>query len=300
MALRHVTDLRAGLKCLRHDLCLLLRSPTLWGPWFLGAAVAAGSNPAEEAKSTGSSIVKILNGEITAEESQIRTKCGTWVTRTAYVLSPYSRVWEATVNTISIGLAVTAICLVICLPAARVLAREHFTGKSSFEFFLTMPLIVPDAAIGIALLMIFINLGLAGSYIGIIIAHLIPTIPYMVRMLTAVYQGLGKEFEEQAEILGANRFQVLTMVTLPMLMPGVIAGALFTFLVSSNIFLLTFFLGQGQVITLPTLLFSKISGGTLDASAAGITLIVSLPGIILLIISERFLKEEAFGKGFGS
>ncbi len=217
-----------------------------------------------------------------------------------YVLSPYSRVWEATVNTISIGLAVTAICLVICLPAARVLARERFTGKSSFEFFLTMPLIVPDAAIGIALLMIFINLGLAGSYIGIIIAHLIPTIPYMVRMLTAVYQGLGKEFEEQAEILGANRFQVLTMVTLPMLMPGVIAGALFTFLVSSNIFLLTFFLGQGQVITLPTLLFSKISGGTLDASAAGITLIVSLPGIILLIISERFLKEEAFGKGFGS
>ena len=217
-----------------------------------------------------------------------------------YVLSPYSRVWEATVNTISIGLAVTAICLVICLPAARVLARERFAGKSSFEFFLSLPLIVPEAAIGIALLMIFINLGLAGSYTGIIIAHLIPTIPYMVRMLTAVYQGLGREFEEQAEILGANRFQVLMMVTLPMLMPGVIAGALFTFLVSSNIFLLTFFLGQGQVVTLPTLLFSKISGGTLDASAAGITLIVSLPGIILLVISERFIKEEAFGKGFGS
>jgi len=217
-----------------------------------------------------------------------------------YVLSPYSRVWEATVNTLVIGLAVTFICLAICLPAARVLAWERFRGKSSFEFFLSLPLIVPEAAIGIALLMIFIRLGLAGSYVGIIIAHLIPTIPYMVRMLTAVYQGLGHEFEEQAMTLGANRWQVLRMVTLPMLMPGVIAGALFTFLVSSNIFLLTFFLGQGQIITLPTLLFSKISGGTLDASAAGITLIVSLPGIILLIISERFIKEEAFGKGFGS
>ena len=67
-----------------------------------------------------------------------------------------------------------------------------------------------------------------------------------------------------------------------MLMPGVVAGALFTFLVSTNIFLLTFFLGQGKIITLPTLLFSKISGGTIDASAAGITLIVTLPGIILL------------------
>lgn len=217
-----------------------------------------------------------------------------------YVLSPYSRIWEATVNTLFIGLVVTVICLAICLPAARVLAREDFRGKAAFEFFLAMPLIVPEAAIGIALLMIFIHLGLAGTYIGIIIVHLIPTIPYMIRMLTAVYQGLGRDFEEQALILGASRWQVMSLVTLPMLLPGVVAGALFTFLVSSNIFLLTFFMGQGEIITLPTLLFSKISGGTLDASAAGIALVVTIPGIVLLLITERFIKEEAFGKGFGN
>lgn len=217
-----------------------------------------------------------------------------------YVFSPYSQVLEATINTVFIGCVVTLICLVICLPAARVLARENFRGKPAFEFFLSMPLIVPEAAIGIALLMIFIQIGLAGSYIGIIIVHLIPTIPYMIRMLTAVYQGLGKDFEEQAMILGASRWQVLRMVTLPMLLPGVVAGALFTFLVSTNIFLLTFFMGQGKIVTLPTLLFSKISGGTLDASAAGITLVVTVPGIVLLLITERFIKEEAFGKGFGN
>lgn len=217
-----------------------------------------------------------------------------------YVLSPYSRVWEATLNTIFIGSVVTVICLAICLPAARVLARENFRGKASFEFFLSMPLIVPEAAIGIALLMIFIRLGLAGSYTGIIIVHLIPTIPYMIRMLTAVYQGLGRDFEEQAMILGASRWQVMWQVTLPMLLPGVVAGALFTFLVSTNIFLLTFFMGQGKIITLPTLLFSKISGGTLDATAAGIALVVTVPGIILLLITERYIKEEAFGKGFGN
>ncbi|WP_298934663.1 ABC transporter permease [uncultured Ruegeria sp.] len=217
-----------------------------------------------------------------------------------YVISPYSQVWEATLNTVFIGSAVTVICLIICLPAARVLARESFRGKSAFEFFLSMPLIVPEAAIGIALLMIFIQIGLAGTYTGIIIVHLIPTIPYMIRMLTAVYQGLGRDFEEQAMILGASRWQILRMVTLPMLLPGVVAGALFTFLVSTNIFLLTFFMGQGKIITLPTLLFSKIAGGTLDASAAGITLVVTVPGIILLVITERFIKEEAFGKGFGN
>ncbi|WP_417248614.1 ABC transporter permease [Celeribacter sp.] len=217
-----------------------------------------------------------------------------------YVLSPYSNLWEATVNTVVIGLVVTFICLAISLPAAKVLARDQFRGKNAFEFFLSLPLIVPEAAIGIALLMIFIHLGLAGTYVGIVIAHLIPTIPYMVRMLTSVYQGLGRDFEEQAMILGASPLQVLRLVTLPMLLPGVVAGALFTFLVSTNIFLLTFFLGQGKVITLPTLLFSKISSGTLDASAAGLALIVTVPGIILLIISERFIKEEAFGKGFGN
>ncbi|MEP2471047.1 MULTISPECIES: ABC transporter permease [Roseobacteraceae] len=217
-----------------------------------------------------------------------------------YILSPYSKLWEATVNTVFIGSVVTVICLAICLPAARVLARETFRGKAAFEFFLSMPLIVPEAAIGIALLMIFIKLGLAGSYTGIIIVHLIPTIPYMIRMLTAVYQGLGRDFEEQALILGASRWQVMRHVTLPMLLPGVVAGALFTFLVSTNIFLLTFFMGQGKIITLPTLLFSKISGGTLDASAAGIALVVTVPGIILLLITEPFIKEEAFGQGFGN
>lgn len=217
-----------------------------------------------------------------------------------YVFSPYSQLWEATLNTLLIALTVTPLALAICLPAARVLARERFRGKAAFEFFLTLPLIVPDVALGIGLLVIFIHLGLAGSHGGIVIAHLIPTIPYMIRMLTAVYQGLGREFEEQAYILGASRWQTLRMVTLPMLMPGVVAGCLFTFLISANIFLLTFLLGQGSIVTLPTLLFAKIGGGAVDASAAGLTLLVSLPGIILLIVSERFLKEEAFGKGFGS
>jgi putative spermidine/putrescine transport system permease protein len=217
-----------------------------------------------------------------------------------YVFSPYSRLWEATLNTVGIGLVVTAIALAICLPAARVLAREDFRGKAGFEFFLSLPLIVPDVAIGIGLLMIYIRIGLAGSYVGVVIAHLIPTIPYMIRMLTAVYQGLGREFEEQAYVLGASRMQTLRMVIIPMIMPGVVAGCLFTFLVSTNIFLLTFLLGQGNILTLPTLLFAKISGGEIDASAAGLALLVSVPGIVLLVISERFIKEEAFGKGFGS
>ncbi len=212
-----------------------------------------------------------------------------------YVFSPASRIWEATLNTVFIGVCVTVICLIVALPAARVLARENFRGKSGFEFFLSMPLIVPETAIALGLLMVFIQVGLAGTYTAIIIVHLIPTIPYMIRMLTSVYQGLGLEYEQQAAILGATQWQILSRVTLPMLMPGILAGMLLTFLVSTNIFLLTFFMGLGDIYTLPTLLYSKIEGGQINSSAAGITLLVTLPGIILLLLSERFIKEEAFG-----
>ena len=187
------------------------------------------------------------------------------------------------------------------LPSGGTVARAGERRRDRcIRVFLSLPLILPKATIGIALLMIFIRLGLAGGYTGIIMARLIPTIPCVVRILAAVYQGLGRDIEEQAMILGARPLQFLWRVILPMLLPGVVAGALFTFPVSINIFLPTFFLGQGQIITLPTLLFSKISGGNLDTTAAGITLIETLPGIILQIISERFIKEETFGEGFGS
>jgi len=149
-------------------------------------------------------------------------------------------------------------------------------------------------------LLIFIQLGLAGSYVGLVLAHLIPTIPYAIRVLTSVFQGLSSDYEEQARVLGASPFKTLRYVTLPMIFPGIVAAGLFVFLVSSNIFLLTFFVSRGQVETLPTLLFTRISsGGVLDPIAAGITLITLLPGIILLVITERFIRDEVFAKGFG-
>ena len=215
-----------------------------------------------------------------------------------YVFSPESHVWIATRNTLVIACSVTLLCLLVSLPAARVIAREKFRGKEWVEFFLITPLIVPEIAVGLGILVIFLHLGLAGSFFGVIVALLIPTIPYMVRILTSVFQGLSRDFEEQAQMLGAKPWQVLWHVTMPMIMPGVLCGCLFAFLISSNVFLLTFFIGRGSIETLPTLLFSRVSGGgSLDAISAGIALVVSLPGLVLLVITERFIKDEVFAIG---
>jgi putative spermidine/putrescine transport system permease protein len=217
-----------------------------------------------------------------------------------YILSPHSHVLEAIFNTLFIAIVVTIVCTAISIPAARVIAWEKFRGKSTVEFLLLTPLIVADIAVGLGILITFIQLGLAGSYVGVILGHLIPTTPYMVRVLTSVFQGLSKDYEEQARLLGASALKTTWFITLPMILPGIMAGALFAFLISTNIFLLTFFIGQGEILTLPTMLFSKVvGGGSLDMIGAEIAIMLSIPGLILLIITERFLKEEIFAKGFG-
>ncbi len=208
-----------------------------------------------------------------------------------YLLSPYSHVFSAAGNTLFISISVTLLALVLCLPAAKVLVSHDFQWKQQVLALFTLPLILPEMTLGLAFLAIFIPMGLAGTYTGIIIAHLIPVLPYMMRVLVSVYKNLGHDYEEQARLLGASSWQVMRHITIPMLLPGILAGCLFTLLVSSNIFLLTFLVGQGSVETLPTLLFAKMGGGSLDATGAGLTLIAMVPGVLLLLTTERRIRD---------
>ncbi|MEH6403392.1 MAG: ABC transporter permease subunit [Sneathiella sp.] len=215
-----------------------------------------------------------------------------------YIFDPVSRVGPALQNTILIAVSVTLLALLISLPAAKVLATQKFKGKSLFELFLAAPLIVPEMAVSLGMLLVFLQFGLQGNLGAIILAHLVPVIPYMVRVLTVIYGELDKGMLEQAALLGASRFQIFRHVELPLILPGVLAAALFSILISTNIFLLTFYVGQGQIDTLATLLFSKIrGGGALDPVSAGLTLVIILPGLLFLAFTHRTLKEEVFSGG---
>jgi len=215
-----------------------------------------------------------------------------------YIFDPVSRVGPALQNTILIAICVTFLALIISLPAAKVLATQKFKGKSVFELFLAAPLIVPEMAVSLGMLLVFLQFGLQGNLGAIIVAHLVPVIPYMVRVLTVIYGELDKGMLDQAALLGASRFQIFSHVELPLILPGILAAALFSILISTNIFLLTFYVGQGQVDTLATLLFSKIrGGGALDPVSAGLTLVIILPGLLFLAFTHRTLKEEVFSDG---
>lgn len=215
-----------------------------------------------------------------------------------YIIDPVSRVLPALGNTVLIAVCVTLIAMLVSLPAARVIARTSFAGKSLLELYLLTPLIVPEIAVGTGMLLIFLQLGLHGSLIGIVFAHLVPVMPYMIRMLVNVYSELDNGLLEQAKLLGARNWQIFLNIEIPMILPGLIASGLFSILISTNIFLLTFYIGKGQVDTLATLLFAKISaGGALDPVSAALTLIITLPGLIFLAISHRMLDENVFSAG---
>lgn len=209
-----------------------------------------------------------------------------------------------------IGTIVTAISIVIGLPAARALGLYKFRGKRFIEFMIITPTIVPPIAFSLGLNINFIRwdlameaagipLGLSGSVIGVSIVHLVPVMPYVVLTLSGVFANYNPDFEAQARCLGARPLQIFRDITFPAILPGLFVAALFAFLVSWSQYLLTFLIGQGRVITLPILLFSSAGSGN-NALIAVLSLVFIAPAVLILLVASRFLSgESSAAGGFG-
>lgn len=217
-----------------------------------------------------------------------------------YVVSPHSQVNQAITTTILLGVAVTIITIIIALPAGKAIGQNEFRGKSAVEILLLAPYLVSPTAVAMGLYTIFIRLGLNATVPGVILAMLISTTPMMVRMLTAVFESLDPCYEDQARSLGANSFQIITKVTIPIIMPGIVAGSLFTFLNTLNAFFYPFLIGSGKVLVLSVLLFNFMGEGGYDLPiTSALSIVLAIPGIIFLLFSEKMIKEEYFAMGFG-
>lgn len=205
-----------------------------------------------------------------------------------YVLSTTSEVLPALGTTTFIALCATLLSAIIGLPAGRALGLYQFRGKAVVELLILAPTIVPGIAVALGLHVVFLNLGLAGSFSGVLIIHLIPTLPYMVLVMAGVFANYNPEIEAQARSLGASSIQTFYYVTLPAILPGLLIGSLFTFLVSWSQYILTLLIGGGRVVTLPLLLYNFASAGRNDITGA-ISMIYILPGIVLLLLGARHL-----------
>ncbi|MCU0903051.1 MAG: ABC transporter permease subunit [Tabrizicola sp.] len=204
----------------------------------------------------------------------------------SYALSPASSVLESLVITTLIAAATTVLAAVIGVPAGRALGLHRFRGKALVTLLLLAPAILPGLAVVFGLHGLFLRLGLTGTIPGVILAHLIPVLPYMTLIMAAVFSRFEPSFEDQARSLGATPLQTFRHVTLPAILPGLMTAALFAFLVSWSQYLLTLAIGGGRVQTLPLLLFGFASAGRNDITGA-IALLYILPGLLVLILTAR-------------
>ncbi|MFD2673276.1 ABC transporter permease [Marinicrinis sediminis] len=185
-----------------------------------------------------------------------------------YMFSSSSGTGEAIITSIGIAMIVTLINLILAIPAADALSRYQFKGKRWIEAVLYAPIIIPAFVSVMGMHLTFIRLGLTESVFGVVLAHLSPSLPYMIRALMISFGTLGFEWEEQGRMLGAGRFQRFRWIVLPHILPGIIAGSGLSMLVSLSQYLITFLVGGGQVVTIPILLFPFASGGDPTIAAA--------------------------------
>jgi putative spermidine/putrescine transport system permease protein len=209
-----------------------------------------------------------------------------------FALSDQSGVLASLALTTGIALSVTALSVLISVPAGRALGLHKFRGKALVELIILAPIIVPGIAVALGLQTVFIGLGLNNTVAGVTLVHLIPTLPYMILIMSSVFAAYDPQTEDQARSLGASRAQVFRHITLPAILPGIMVGAMFTFLVSWGQYILTLTIGGGRVQTLPLLMFQFATSGRNDITGA-IAMIYILPGVMILILTARSLTGRS-------
>jgi putative spermidine/putrescine transport system permease protein len=210
----------------------------------------------------------------------------------AYALSPGSGILQSMGLTLFIAAATTALAALIGVPAGRALGLGRFRGKALVLLLVLAPAILPGIAVAMGLHGAFLRLGLTGTVTGVVLAHLIPVLPYMILVMAAVFAGFDTDAEAEARSLGARPWQVLWHVTLPAVRPGLMTAALFAFLVSWSQYLLTLAIGAGKVQTLPLVLFAFATSGRNDVTGA-IALIYILPGLVVVALTARHLTGRS-------
>ncbi|MET2825922.1 ABC transporter permease [Mesorhizobium shangrilense] len=207
----------------------------------------------------------------------------------------YTSLWQndqlisATRNSIEIAVITTIICTVLGSAASLALYRYEFRGKKILQALLFPPIAIPWLITGTAMLIFFYGVGIGRGLFAILLGHVALALPYVIVVVSARLQTFAPELEEAARSLGANQWQVTMRVTLPWIMPGVIAGGLFAFAVSFDQFVVSYFLSTPGQTTLPVEIYAAIRKGFTPEINAVSTIIIVV-SMALMLLTARFFK----------
>lgn len=189
--------------------------------------------------------------------------------------------FTAIMNSFKIGIAVTVMSVLIGVPASFAVVRGRFPGRDALAALFTTPLIVPLIIIGIGLYGASLRYGLSGTFTAFALSHLVLALPFSVICTTNALRSFDEDIEKAAIVCGATRSQALWRVTLPAIMPGIGAGALFSFLISWDEVVLAIFMSSPSLQTLPVKMWSALRLDLSPVIAAAAALMVALTVVLL-------------------
>lgn len=189
---------------------------------------------------------------------------------------------------ISIPVALlTALCtLLIGVPAGVALSRTRFAGRSMVSGLVSIPLVVPQILLGVALLLLSIMAGIRASVGTLVLGHIAITLPYVINTVAASLHGIQPSFEEAAMNLGTSRLGAFMRVTLPLIKGAVLSSAIFAFIISLSDINLSLFMNGPGAVTIPVYIFSSIMFQADPTIAAAAATQIILVAVLLLIVGK--------------
>lgn len=201
-----------------------------------------------------------------------------------------ARIWRSGGVSALLAALTGIVAAALALVAGRAVARARGRVRRLAEAGAFLPVVAPPIALGIGVQIFALQLGVAGSMAGVLLAHLIPATGYLILYFTGVLSVHDWALEDEARTLGARPLQIWTRITLPVLAPRIAEAVLLGALVSWGQLSLTLVVGGGAVRTLPVELLAFVRSGD-DYLAAAAALILSLPPVLAITTLARAARR---------
>lgn len=190
---------------------------------------------------------------------------------------------HAFLTSASLGVLTALIGTLVAMMSAMAIVRYRVPGRKLFSSLAIAPLLIPETALAVGLLLLLRSLGLPRTYMLLLIGHVLITLPFAFLVIQARLAGLGKTYEEAAASLGANALTVFREITLPLTAPALIAALLFAFTISFDNLTASLFWRPSGVETVPTQIFAMLKDSVSpEINALGTVMISITIGLSLL------------------
>jgi putative spermidine/putrescine transport system permease protein len=199
---------------------------------------------------------------------------------------------QAAYTSLKVALLTTVCALALGLPCAFALVRGKFPGRELLYALFTLPMIVPLVIIAVAVYALFLKLGYTGTLPAFVISHVIVALPFTIISIINSLKLFDQSIEDAAVICGASRLQAIVKVTFPAIRPGMMAGALFAFLVSWDEVVLSVMMASPSLQTLPVKMWTTLRQDLTPVIAVASTLLIGLSLLIMIVAAVIRRRSE--------